>query len=491
MKRMDRRAFVKGVAMGASGVYLGGCARRREAMRVALVGLGRRGRSLQQQVLSLMGDTEGTGGERNIPAVILAGLCEVDPKRLGAAGERAFKETGRRPFMTTDYGELLGRGGVDAVLLATPNHWHAEQTRWAVEAGVAVYVEKPACHTFLEGEALRKLGTGRGMVQVGLQNRSDVGLRAAFPRLLRGELGAIRSVRGLCYRERASIGRRISPFEVPRGLDYERWLGPAHADPASLLREQLHYDWHWFWNTGGGELGNQGPHELDLIQWVLGEGLRPTDVLSFGGRFGWNDAGQTPNVQVLRYTLGGIPVYFEIRDLWMDPQTRAADHHLGNRVAVVVDCEGGQFRGGRGSGFFHDLNGRRIEAFAGDAGADHLPNFLRAVQSSRPDALAAPLHNALPSNDLIHYGNIAHRLGNPLSNDTLARLISDDPGLIGAHQRACAHLARWNLKPASLTWSASPPIPISTHSGLFTGPQAPSANALLLQSYPDTWQSFS
>ena len=486
---MNRREFVKAVALGATGLSVSGCGRRREALRVAVVGTGRRGRSLQRQVLALMRD----GEERACPPITLAGLCDVDPERLGEAGSRALEELGRKPFLTTDYGDLLEKGSLDAVILATPNHWHAEQTRWAVEAGLAVYVEKPACHTFTEGDALRELGARGALVQVGLQNRSDIGLRAAFPRLLKGELGAIRRVRGLCYRERDSIGRRESPLVVPKGLDYEAWLGPAHTDPASLLREQLHYDWHWFWNTGGGELGNQGPHELDLIQWIIGEHQRPTEVLSFGGRFGWNDAGQTPNVQVVRFTLGSLPVYFEIRDLWVNPQTRAADHYLGSRVAVVVDCEGGQFRGGRGSGFFYDRQGRRIEAFAGDAGADHLPNFFRAVYSRSPEHLAAPLLRALPSTNLVHYGNCAHRIGTLLSNKALADRISGDPVLVEAHQRACAHLANWNLRPETLSWNASPPLPISPDSGHFKGPLAANANALLLQphrpQWPSTWRN--
>jgi predicted dehydrogenase len=476
----SRRGFVKAVTMGSIGMGLTGCAAQRRAVRVAIVGTGRRGRSLQRQVMALMQ----AGGEElralNSPKVELVALCDVDPEHLERAAAAARKGLGRQPFLTTRFEELLEREDVEAVLIATPNHWHATQTLWACEAGKDVYVEKPACHTYKEAHLLRTLAANtRSMIQVGLQNRSDIGLKAAIAALKRGDLGKILTVRGLCYRERDSIGRRTTPLAPPQGLDYTQWLGPARHDPAALYREQFHYDWHWFWNTGGGELGNQGPHELDLIQWVVGDSTPPSEILSFGGRFAWDDAANTPNIHILRYRLGGLPVTFEIRDLWINPSTQTAPHFQGLRVGIIVECEGGQFRGGRGGGFFYDLAGTRITTFDGDAGADHLPNFLRAVRSRRRTDLAAPLLQAIPSTETLLLANALHRAAPPVSDTLLLTHIQDDPILLDAHRRATDHLAQWNIRTHTLAWQATPSVPF--HSGQFHGPLAPAAHSFLAQ----------
>ena len=260
---------------------------------------------------------------------------------------------------------MLERKDIDAVVLTTPNHWHALQTIWGCQAGKDVYVEKPVCHTVWEGRQMIKAAKKYGrIVQAGFQNRSDIGLNEAFPWIHSGNIGEIRMVRGLCYRNRASIGKIDSPLVPPKTVNYDTWLGPAEHEV--LYRPELHYDWHWDFNTGNGDLGNQGPHELDLIRWVLGDPDHPRKIQSIGGRFGWNDAGNTPNMGITTFDWGEIPVLFEVRNLWVRPELNSAPNFKGSRVGVVVTCDGGEFRGGRGGGIVYDNNGKKMKAFKGD-----------------------------------------------------------------------------------------------------------------------------
>ena len=133
-----------------------------------------------------------------------------------------------------------------------------------------------------------------------------------------GNIGEIKMVRGLCYRNRESIGKIDSPLVPPESVDYDMWLGPAEHQ--ELYRPRFHYDWHWDFNTGNGDLGNQGPHELDLMRWILGDPDHPLKVQSLGGRFGWNDAGNTPNMGITTFNWGGVPAIFEVRNLWVKPR---------------------------------------------------------------------------------------------------------------------------------------------------------------------------
>ena len=170
------------------------------------------------------------------------------------------------------------------MVIALPNHWHALATVWACQAGKDVYVEKPFSYNLWEGQqmvaAARKYGR---MVQVGTQNRSSTLLRQAFDYLRSGQLGAIRYAHALVYRARDGIGTVNAPTPVPDTVDYDLWCGPAPKTP--LMRKQLHYEWHWFWATGNGEMGNNGIHVIDICRWALGQNQPPPRAMSIGGRF--------------------------------------------------------------------------------------------------------------------------------------------------------------------------------------------------------------
>jgi predicted dehydrogenase len=467
---LPRRRFLRAASLSAlstAALGVGGCRSFRGTgeVRCAVVGLNRRGQTLAQDVL-------------RTPHARLVAICDVDTAVLARAADRLRQDHGIEPDRETDYRRLLERRDLDAVILATPNHWHALQAIWACEAGKDIYLEKPACHSLWEGrQMLAAARRHRRVIEVGFQNRSDLGLREAFPRILAGEIGPITGIRGLCYRQRESIGRLPAPLVPPPTLRYDPWLGPADDEP--ILRPELHYDWHWDWNTGNGDLGNQGPHELDLIRWILGEPDHPAEIFSFGGRFGWEDAGETPNMLVTTFRWNDIPVLFEVRNLWITPETAAAANFQGRRVGVLISGEGGEFRGGRGGGMFYDREGRKFAECKGDGGYAHFPGFIEAVRSRRLETLACGLETGYRSSVLAQLGNISYRLGGTVGDDTLVRTLAGDPALAEAHGRFREHLAAWDLPASRLRWTLGPRLRFAADREQFTGPHANEANGLL------------
>jgi predicted dehydrogenase len=304
MSRLNRRRFLAATALGtglaaartkASGRVQGS----NEAVRVGVVGLRGRGQ-LHMAMVS------------TIPGFRLAALCDVDPAILGRLAEKV--NAGAQNVRTfKDVRELIASKEIDAVTIATPNHWHALATIWACRASKDVYVEKPVSHNVFEGrrmvQAARKYGR---MVQAGTQARSNPDMIEAVAWIRAGNLGTVRYARGTCYKPRMSIGK-AGKGEIPPGLDYDLWTGPAPLVP--LARKNLHYDWHWIYDTGNGDMGNQGIHEMDIGRWLLGyDGLSPR-VISIGGRLGYDDDGQTPNTQLVYHAYDGPPLVFEVRGL--------------------------------------------------------------------------------------------------------------------------------------------------------------------------------
>ena len=230
-------------------------------MRLALIGAGGRGRMLADWVLASK-------------RARLVAVCDADRNHAKHLATTIEDKTGTAVDRFIDYRKLLERGDIERVVIATPNHWHALMTIHACQAGKHVYVEKPVCHTVWEGRQMVEAARSHNrVVAAGFQNRSMEGIREALTLVRAGELGAIKQVRGLCYRDRRSIGRRDTPLTPPQSVDYDLWLGPAADEP--LMRHRLHYDWHWDFNTGNGDMGNQGPHELDLVRMALGDPGHP------------------------------------------------------------------------------------------------------------------------------------------------------------------------------------------------------------------------
>lgn len=461
---LSRRRFLQNSAILA-GTFAIGPARGASPngdIRVAVVGIRSRGMSLVKDVIRSEG-------------AVLAALCDVDSALLAQQAAKVGSEHGVIPDQELSYRKLLERSDIDAIALATPNHQHAIQTIWACEAGKDVYVEKPVCHTIWEGRqmvaAAKKYNR---IVQSGFQNRSDVGLKEAFAWIKEGNLGEITMVRGLCYRHRESIGKRSTPLAPPSTVNYDEWLGPAADLP--MMRERFHYDWHWDWNTGNGDFGNQGPHELDLMRWILDDPDHPQGVESAGGRFAWHDGGNTPNMQISQFDWGRVPSLFEVRNLWINPETKAAPNFKGSRVGVIVTCEGGEFRGGRGGGIVYYEGNKRGERFAGDGGYDHMPSFIRAVQSRKESDLACPIETGYMSSCLAHWGNISVQTGTAKPESQVTAWANRDGNVAEAYERYSQQLDVWNVDRDAEQWTIGPKLQIDAEQERFTGDGALEAN---------------
>ncbi|MCD6288849.1 MAG: Gfo/Idh/MocA family oxidoreductase [Candidatus Hydrogenedentes bacterium] len=474
MSKQTRRQFIK--TTGAASLALAGPSINvlgaNEQIRVAVCGVHSQGWA-------------NTKAFHDIKGVKVVALCDPDSEVLSKRIQDFAKTfEGETVEGHRDYREVLDRDDIDAVGVATPNHWHCLIGIHACQAGKDAYVQKPLSHKIWEG---RQLATAahkyNRIVQTGTQNRSDIGLREFYPYLHSGQLGKVKMVRGLCYRNRKSIGKLDKPLVPPETVDYNLWLGPSQDVP--IYRPRFHYDWHWDWNCGNGDIGNQGPHEMDLIRWVFKDDSVPTRVMSFGGRFGWNDAGTTPNMQFAIFEYHGVPVYFEVRDLWVKPDLNTSPNYMGARVAIVVTCENGYFIGGRGGGWVYDNDGKRVKQFKGDGGKGHFENFIRAVRTRKESDLHAPCENGHLSACLSHMANASYRTGADMSPDELRERMSGDKEAMDAIERYSAQLAEWHVDYKKTPWTVGVSLGFDPEKERFTGEKslARKANKLLRGPY--------
>jgi predicted dehydrogenase len=300
-----------------------------------------------------------------------------------------------------DLRRILDDATIDAVSIATPNHWHALAAIWAMQAGKDVYVEKPVSHNVREGrimvEAARRT---RRICQAGTQIRSMAGSQAAIRFVREGKIGRVLVARGLCYKPRGSIGTG-SPGSVPFGVNYNLWLGPAPHFP--YQENRFHYNWHWLWATGNGDLGNQGIHQMDVARWGLGKTTLPLSVVGLGGRFGYADDGETPNTHIAVLDYGDSQILFETRGLKTDA---LKDVRIGN---IFHGTEGTVVLINYSGGAAFDLQGNRVTTFEG--GGDHFRNFIDCVKRRKAEELASEITEGHLSSALCHLGNISYRLG--------------------------------------------------------------------------------
>ncbi len=309
---------------------------------------------------------------------------------------------------------------IDAVSVATPNHWHALSTIWACQAGKDVYVEKPASHNAFEGEQMVKAARKYGrMVQVGSQSRSIGHKRKAMAMLREGAIGTVYMARGLCFRRRKSIGR--TPEEpVPAGLDWDTFLGPAPMRRYS--KNRFAYNWHWFWDTGNGDIGNQGVHEMDICRWGLGEYSRPRSISSSGGKFVWKDDQETPNTQQAHFAFDDSEIVFDVRNLPspneggspLEGSNFVGNIFFGNEGYMVVDPRGFRIHLGDDREVSHQEE-RHEEAIWDPR--PNMANFVEAVRSRNHRSLNADVQIGAAAAELCHLANISYRCGQHLHTD--------------------------------------------------------------------------
>jgi predicted dehydrogenase len=371
-----------------------------ERINLAVIGLGLRSGGLLQNF-----------GTKN--GCRITHICDPDTATAAAAIEKArASNDDQPPLFVRDLRQIIDDKQIDAVAIVTPNHWHALASIWAMQAGKDVYVEKPIAHTIGEGRRMVQAAQRYGRVcQVGSQMRSNPAIRDAMQYIHSGALGKVLVSRALCYKTRNSIGNLTQPQQPPDTLDYNLWCGPAPLAP--VMRTRFHYDWHWFWDFGNGDIGNQGVHELDVARWAIGADQMPQSVQSVGGRLGYTDNGETPNTVVATYDFGAgkPPIVMEVRGLKTDPY-----HSRG--VENVVECENGVLVSpSYTSAIAYDRDGKELQRFNGGNDTFHFNNFVDVVRSGRMSDLNAPPLEGHLSAALSHLANISYRLAEPASLD--------------------------------------------------------------------------
>jgi len=393
-------------------------------IRYAVVGFNGRGKSHIQDLAEVKGTR-------------LVALCDVDRNVL----DREIKKcetAGEKIEGYTDVRKLLENKDIDVVTFATPNHWHSLGSIWAVQAGKDVYVEKPVSHNVWEGRQLVNAARKHNkIVQTGTQSRSSSGIAEAIAWVREGNIGKIVRVRGLCYKRRPSIDKVSGPQPVPASIDYDLWCGPAPKEP--LMRKRLHYDWHWVWPTGNGDLGNQGIHEMDVARWVLGEQTLSSKVLSIGGRLGYVDDGNTPNTLIVYHHYEAAPLVYEVRGLPSAAGSSKMDDYHGASIGIVTDCEGGRMViPSYNSAIVHDKDGKELKKFHG--GSSHFANFIDAVRSRKYTDLKADILQGHLSSALCHTANISYRLGQPHSPEEIRDAVKSNSELSEMLGRMEEHL---------------------------------------------------
>lgn len=444
--------------------------RPNDELRVAVVGIRSRGQAH-------------INGLHRLDGVRVVAVADCDSQYLERE-KKTFAKRGESLDTHVDLREVLDRDDIDIVASATPNHWHALLTIWACQAGKDVYIEKPVSHNVWEGrkmvEAARKYGR---IVQAGTQSRSSHAIRDAVAWLRGGALGEIQYGQGLCYKPRRSIGKVSGPQKVPASVDYNLWLGPAPEVP--LSRRSLHYDWHWVFDTGNGDMGNQGIHQMDLCRWALGHEGLSSRILSVGGRLGYDDDGNTPNTQVALHEYGdGPPIVFETRGLPKDRAAQEKGWHMdgvrGTSIGAWIHCENGSMRlPNYSSAQAFDANGEKIKEW--DGAEDHYANFIEAVRARDAALLNADIEEGHVSSALCHTGNISHQLGAGADPDELRELCAGRGPTGDAVERMVAHLAANGVDLDADRLTAGAVLEMDPATERFTND--PRANRLLRRDY--------
>lgn len=413
MEHHSRRTFFSlgGAALAASATKLRAAD---DKVNLAVIGLGGRGRDHIRDYLKL-------------PDARIVAVCDVDQASVERGQAQVNNGTGAKPIGYDDMRRVFDDKNVQAVSLPLPNHWHALATIWAVQAGKDVYVEKPACYNPFEGiqmvAAARKYGR---MVQIGSQSRSLEHKIKAVALLQQGVIGKVYLAKGICFKRRPSIGHKPDTA-TPPGVDWDKFLGPAPMRAFNELR--FKYNWHWFWDTGNGDMGNQGVHQMDVARWGLGVQGLPQAVSSTGGKYVYIDDQETPNTQMATFDYGDKELMFEVRGMPTGTE--------GNLAARGISTVANMFYGSEGwmaidDDSFQVYKGDKSEktidektTYKSDTGP-HMSNFLSAVKSRNAKELNADVQIGVTSADLCHLANISYRVKRSLKFDNTTNTFLND-----------------------------------------------------------------
>ena len=453
MTTIDRRDFLKtsgkAITVGAAALALGGkVLGANDRVRVAICGTRGRGK-------------DHIKGFSGVPGVEIAALCDVDENILNQR-IADVQATGRpKPKGYVDVRELLKDKDIDAISIATPNHWHSLMAIWAVQAGKDVYVEKPASHNWYEGRQLvRAVKKYNRICQHGSQSRSNPGMIEAIHHVQDGTIGDVYLARALCYKWRDTIGH-TDHEPVPAGVHYDLWTGPAPMKP--FTRNRFHYNWHWIWDTGNGEVGNQAIHEIDIARWGLGVRF-PMCVSAMGGHFMFDDDQETPNVLHATYYFEGTEgkrkmMELEVRN-WItnhEAEIGTGAYKSGGVPAAGLSPNSGTGKKSSPQGplgaveaktntigniFYGSKGYLAIDGYdayktwltnqvepgpSGKADGNHFANFIDCVRSRNAENINSPIEEGHISATLVHLANASYRLGRALKFDSeKEQVIGDD-----------------------------------------------------------------
>ncbi len=425
MSRITRRRFVQQAA-AASAVYStftiagtkasGRVLGANDTIRIGVAGINGRGRS----------HMEGFAGQENVQVTY---LIDPDSRLFSSRSQMIADKAGNTPKCVQDIREALDDPNLDAVSVATCNHWHSLLGIWACQAGKDAYIEKPISHNVWEGRKLVQAAKKYNrVVQHGTQQRSSQSRANEIAALQSGNYGKLLVSKGYCCKPRWSIGYKQAT-KPPAELDWNVWLGPA---PMQDFHENLvHYNWHWFWDTGNGDTGNQGVHEMDVARWAIKDATLPTEVWSLGGRFGYEDQGETPNTQLSVYRFGEVLLVFETRGL--------VGKHDGfpNEVRNEYYTTDGMITGGK----FHPKNGGEAVTVSGGTPREVTPggafeSFITAMRSRKPEDNNCDAEVGHYSAALCHLGNISYRLGEEVPFDKQNKALGYNKVVVDSFERS-------------------------------------------------------
>jgi predicted dehydrogenase len=433
MQKTNRRKFIGASLATGTGLTLtttfnsawAGVKGSNTDVRVGVIGCGGKGSAHARHLKSLKSK-----------GVRVTGVCDPDTTAL-ARQKKTFADSKTKINTYTDIRKFLEDKEVDAVIIATPNHWHTLAAIWALQAGKHVYVEKPVSHNIWEGGQLVKAAEKYSnlIVQHGMQRRSATGWNEIMEWIKDEPLGKMLYSHGFCYKPRKSIGKVQGPQKPPETLNYELWSGPRGKLP--IMRSRFHYDWHWQWPYGNGDIGNQGPHQLDVARWVLGQDSLPTSVISVGCRLGYDDDGTSANTQIAYFDYKPCPLIFEVRGLprkgldW----NNGMDNYRGIRIGNVIHFEGGHIAENRA----FDKDGKTIKKFGDVSGRGHLENYIKSIQTGN-QLYTSKVHHGHWSAGLAHMANTSYRIGSTSTPEVVQEVIGDNKSFRESFDRLGQHL---------------------------------------------------
>ncbi|MCS7046670.1 MAG: Gfo/Idh/MocA family oxidoreductase [Gemmataceae bacterium] len=447
MARQNRRQFFQKTLAAAATITIAGTKSSgrvlgaNDVLRVGVAGINGRGGS---HVSAYLGMKD----------VQITYLIDVDTRTFRGRLQQIQARNAPAPQTVQDVRRALDDRNLDIISIATPNHWHTLMTIWAAQAGKHVYVEKPLSHNVREGRIAVEIARRHNViVQHGTQSRSDPAWAHATALARSGQLGRVLVARALCYKPRNNLLGRVPSVNrvpVPPDLNFNLWCGPAPLRP--YHENLVPYRWHWFWDFGNGDIGNQGVHQMDIARWGIPNATLPRSVISLGGRYDTVvDHGETPNTQLAIFDFGPTQLIFEVRGLLSNrPDHRAAESYRGQMVGNIFHCEEGDIVGPnqfypRGSNRPQPLPRlqRELPVRPGEGRGEnaHFANFIAAVRSRRHQDLNADVLEGHYSSALCHMANVSYRLGENVAFNPRTRVLEGNREALEALERMEAHLS--------------------------------------------------